>query len=39
MDGNNCKKIYCNNIRQKVAILHCENCIKGDKLAAGVLLI
>ena len=31
MDGNNCNKIYCNNIQQEVAILHCENCLKGEK--------
>ena len=31
MDSNNCNKIYCNNIKQEVAILHCEKCLKGEK--------
>ena len=31
MDSNNCNKIYCNNIKQEVAILHCEKCVKSER--------
>ena len=31
MDANNCNKIYCNSIKQEVAILHCKKCAKSEK--------
>ena len=31
MDANNCNKIYCNNIKQEVAILHCKKCAKSER--------
>ena len=39
MDANNCNKIYCNNIKQEVAIYIVRNVQKVGRLAVGVNII